>query len=136
MRQGKRVKPKFPIEYRVLITPRFKEQEKEIVTHVAIRTVSEFTSFRYQIVVETNVSDRTIRLSIQGLRAPQVTLPATGPAVFETEFKNLSGTYTVIISKLDRDMNEFSISISDRSVTVKKSPKKKFAEIVTNEEDW
>lgn len=136
MKKGKRVKPKFPIEYRVLITPFYKEREKETVTRVALRTVNEFTNFLYEIVVHPELSDRTIRLNIHGLRAPQVTLPGTGPAVYETEYKDLDGSYEVVVSKLDREENSFTVQISKDGVVVEKSPKIKFSEIVTNAEEW
>ncbi len=136
MKKGKRVKPKFPIEYRVLITPQYHEREKETFTLIALRTVSEFTNFRYEIVVHPSIEDHTIRLNIQGLRAPQVSLPESGPAVFETEYNNLSGQYDVIISKLGREENVFSISISDAQVIVEKSPRKKFVEVVTTRDEW
>ena len=136
MKQGKRVKPKFLIEYRLLIVPKYKEREEKTVTLFALRTVTEFTSFRYDIVVETELAGRTLRLSIHGLRAPQVSIPGTGPAVFEAEFEKLRGTYAVVVSKLDREENNFSVQISGEKVTVKESPGDTFIELVTNREEW
>ena len=136
MKKGKLVKPKFPIEYRILITPRYKEREKEMVTAVVMRTVNEFTNFRYEIVVEPKLEDHLLRLNIHGLRAPQVTLPGSGPAIFEVEYNNLHGMYDVVVSKLDREENAFSVNISNDNIVVEKSPRKKFVEIVTNEIDW
>ena len=72
----------------------------------------------------------------RGLRAPQVSLPSSGPAVFETELKKLRGAYDVIVAKPNRETNEFSINVSDKFVTVNKGPVNKFVEIVTIEEDW
>ncbi len=135
-KKGKRVKPRFPIEYRILITPKFKEREKETVTLIAIRTVNEFTNFRYEIVVDPVVSDKVIHLNITGLRAPQVTIPGTGPAVCSLEFRNFRGVYDVIVSKPGRDDNAFAVRISESAVHVESVPKKKFVEIVTDEEEW
>lgn len=136
MKTGKRVKPRFPIEYRLLITPGRDARDTSAVTLIALRTVNEFTNFRYEIVVEPERSGRTIRLSIHGLRAPQVTIPGTGPAVFRTEYEGLRGTYSVVVSKLDREENAFSVQISVDKVTVKDSPTVRFVDIVTREEDW
>lgn len=136
MKQGKRVKPKVPIEYRVLIAPRYKERQKETVTIIALRTVNEFTNFHYEIVVSPEISDHTIKLNILGLRAPQITLPGSGPATFEAEYKNLNGQYNIIISKLDRAENHFSVVISNERITVEESPKNTFVEIVTSEKEW
>ncbi len=136
MKKGKRVKPKFPIEYRVLVMPRYKEREKETVTVIALRTVHEFTNFRYEIVVDPKLVERTIRLNIHGLRAPQVTLPGSGPAIFETEYSNLHGTYQIVVSKLDREENVFCVNISDKTIVVEQAPEEKFVEMVTSEPEW
>ncbi len=136
MKKGKRIKPRFPIEYRVLITPKYKEHEKTIVTRVALRTVNEFSNFRYEIVVVPELQDRSLRLNIHGLRAPQVSLPGSGPAVYETEYPDLRGPYEIVISKLDREENSFGVTISDRQVTLERVPKKKFVEVVTDENEW
>ena len=136
MKQGKRVKPKFPIEYRLLITPLYKEREKETVILVALRTVNEFINFLYEIIVEDNVTNHDFRLNIHGLRAPQVSLPGIGPARFSKEYVNLSGKYNVIVTKLGREENVFVVEISNEKVALEQSPKKKFVEIVTNKEDW
>ncbi|MBI4549017.1 MAG: hypothetical protein HY707_13625 [Ignavibacteriae bacterium] len=136
MKKGKRIKPKFPIEYRLLITPKYNERTKETVTLVALRTVNEFSNFRYELVVEPEFANNTLRLNIHGLRAPQLTLPESGPALFQTEYSDLIGAYTIIVSKLDQEENAFSIKISNEKVTVEKSPNKKFVEIVTKVEEW
>jgi hypothetical protein len=136
MNRGKRIKPVVPIEYRLLITPKLKERERKIVTLVALRTMVEFTNFRYDIVVEPECTDRTLKFTIRGLRAPQVSLPGTGPAVFKTEYDGLHGTYNVIVSKHGKDENLFSVHISNNEIRLKKIPEKKFVEIVTKEVEW
>jgi hypothetical protein len=136
MKKGKRVKPVFPIEYRLLITPAYKEREKEIVTRLVLHTVKEFTNFRYEIVVEPKLTDHTLRLKIHGLRAPQVTLPGSGPATYETEYRNLNGQYSIVVSKLDREENSFDVAISDNRIIVEAAPEQRFIEIITSEEEW
>ena len=136
MKKGKRIKPKFPIEYRLLITPKYNERKKETVTLVALRTVNEFSNFRYELVVEPELTNNTLRLHIHGIRAPRLTLPESGPATFQMEYTNFKGIYTVIVTKLDQEENTFSVRISNENVTLEQSPNKMFVEIVTNEEDW
>lgn len=136
MKQGKRIKPKFPIEYRLLIMPLFKEREQKHVTLFAIRTINEFNSFRYEISWDSIIKDGTIRFTLRGLRAPQVTLPGTGPAVNSMELENLHGDYQIIISKHGKDENKFSVDISDKQVALIKIPRKKFVEIVTDSKEW
>ena len=136
MKQGKRVKPKFPIEYRLLITPKINEREKKIVTLFALRTVNEFTNFRYELIVEPEVNHRTMHFKIRGLRAPQVSIPAVGPATFSTEYDDLNGTYDVIISKHTKNENKFTVNINKEKIVVKEIPNKRFIDIVTNENEW
>ncbi|HEV8538563.1 MAG TPA: hypothetical protein VGR15_06530 [Bacteroidota bacterium] len=136
MKQGKRVKLKFPIEYLLLMTPKHKEREKKTIVFVALRTVNEFTNFLYEIVVEPVLNDRMLRLRIQGLRAPQVSIPGTGPAKFSTEFANLRGNYSVVISKPNGQENSFEVNITNEKVVVEKKPRERFVDLVTNEEEW
>lgn len=136
MKKGKRVKPKFPIEYRILITPKKKDREGEIVTLVALRTVNEFKNFLYEIVVKTELIDRTLHLHIHGLRAPQVSIPGTGPAKFTTEYRNLEGNYSIVVSKPNGSENYYDVHVSAEKVVIEKSPTIKFVDLVTNEEDW
>ena len=136
MKKGKRVKVVFPIEYRLLVTPVYKEREKQIVTLFGLRTINEFSNFHYEIIVEPAIADKTIRLDIRGLRAPQVTIPGSGPAVFRQEFSDLHGTYSLVVRKLDKQENFFTINITDKSVTVKESDEHRFCEVVTNPEEW
>ena len=136
MKKGKRVKVVFPIEYRLLVTPVYKEREKQIVTLFGLRTINEFSNFHYEIIVEPDITDKTIRLDIRGLRAPQVTIPGSGPAVFRQEFPDLHGTYNLIVRKLDKQENSFTISITNERITVKDSPADHFIDVVTNPEEW
>jgi hypothetical protein len=136
MKKGKKIKPVAAVEYRLLITPKIKEREKRKVILLALRTTKEFSSFRYEIIVEDLIEGNTIYLKIHGLKAPQVGLPATGPAVYRAEYPRLRGQYSLVVTKLDREENAFTIVITDTSITVKESPEKKFVEIITREEDW
>ena len=136
MKKGKRVKPKFPIEYRVLIMREMNEREKRMVTRVSLRTTIEVRNFLYEIIVEPILDGRTLHLKIHGLRAPQVTIPGTGPAKYSTTFGDLDGTYAVIITKPNGDENAFEIRITDKLVVLEESPRKRFADLVTSEEEW
>lgn len=136
MKKGKRVKPLFPIEYRLLIASRYDERKKEYTTHIALRTVVEFRNFHYEIIVTPELTNDMLRLSIHGLRAPQLTIPGAGPAEFSAELKEMKGNYTVVISKLDKEENSFTVSISRKIITVEKGPEIKFVDIVTNEQEW
>ena len=136
MKKGKRVKPAFPIEYRLLVAPYFDERANKHGTLVALRTVDEFSNFTYEIIVETSLSGKSLRLHIQGLRAPQVSIPGSGPAVFRTILPVLDGTYSVVVRKLGKDENTFVIQCTRTGVIVKETPHERFIDIVTSEETW
>ena len=136
MKKGKRVKVVFPIEYRLLILPITKEREQQKVTLFGLRTINEFSNFHYDIIVEASVSGSTIRLDIRGLRAPQVTIPGSGPAVFRKEFPGLRGTYTLIVKKLEKAEDTFTIHITPDKIVVKSVPEKRFCDVVTVPEEW
>jgi len=136
VKRGKRVKPVFPIEYRLLITPVCKENEKKYVTSLALRTTNEFSSFRYEIIVESELIDRTIRLNIRGLRAPHFSIPGSGPAVYKTEYPDLSGQYDLVIVKPGKEENLYSITITKKQILIRKNPKKKFVDVVTLADEW
>ena len=127
---------KHAIEYRLLVTQFYKERENVTVTRLALRTVNEFTNFRYEIVVSSELAGDVLRLRIQGLRAPGLSLPSTGPATSVTEYRELHGTLTIVISKLDQEENEFVVNISGNNVVLKKSPVSGFIELVTEAADW
>jgi hypothetical protein len=130
------VKPVFPIEYRLLIAPRYNERERRAVTYVGLRTVTEFSHFRYEVVVNAEVKQGELRLDIHGLRAPELTLPHAGSALFETEIPGLDGTYRVVISKLAREVNTFTVAITADRVTVLSSPENRFVDLVTTPSEW
>jgi hypothetical protein len=136
MSKGKRVKPRFSLEYRILLTQKFDAHEKKNITLVGVRTINEFQNFLYEIAVAAEVRDRTVRIEIKGLRAPQVTIPGTGPARFSLTLPELRGAYQVIIAKLDREENIYEINVTGDNVTIAKSPQNKFAELVTREQEW
>jgi hypothetical protein len=136
MKKGKRVKPKFPIEYRLLMVRRMSERDKTMETFVALRTTLEFRNFLYEIIVEPIAAEQTLHLKIHGLRAPQVTIPGTGPAKFSATFGDLHGRYEVIITKPNGEENAFTVHIANDHVEVEKGPRKKFADLVTREEEW
>jgi hypothetical protein len=136
MKRDKQAAPKFLLEYKLLIRPKYKEIERKTVIEFGLRTVNEFTNFKYEINVEQEQTDKTLKLIIRGLRAPKTSIPSIGPAVFFSEYENLSGNYSVIISKHGKEENKFSVDIAEKAITVKRRPTKKFIDITTDEATW
>jgi len=136
VKRGKRVKPEVPVEYVLMVTPHVNERTKEKVTLIALRTMNEFTAFRYELVVDPAVDGRKITLLIQGLRAPELTLPAMGPAEFRYELPDLRGTYEIVVSKHGKAADTYGVDVGAGGVKILSVPEPRFSEIVNNKDDY
>jgi hypothetical protein len=136
MAKGKKVEPAHQIEYRLLLAQVYDEKTKAMLTQATLRTAVEFTSFKYEIVVEPYVNNHELRFTIQGLRAPHLSMPEVGPALYTAAFPGLRGTFDLVVSKLGKDENTFVIFINERSIEVKERPKKRFLDVVTDRAEW
>ncbi len=136
MKRGKRVRPELPAEYILLVTPHVNKRTGEKVTLIALRTVTEFTNFRYELVVQPTLDGRTLTLLIQGLRAPELTLPAMGPAEYHLERTDIEGKYEIVVSKHNKMFDAYTVRVSPAEVKVETIPEKRFSDIVTRIEDW
>lgn len=135
-KRGKREKPVITTEYVLLVTPYVNPRTGDKVTLIGLRTVTEFTSFRYDLVVQPTLDGRTLTLLIQGLSAPQLTLPAMGPAEFRLERKEFEGTWDIVVSKHNKLFDSYTVRVSPADVKVEKIPGERFSDIVTRIEDW
>jgi len=118
-------------EYRLFVSARYKDTEQEYRTVIVLQTVREFASFRYELGVEEEILDRSIRYRVTGLKAPQLSLPGSGPAFFHREYRNLRGNFKITVEGLDRNINLFEFEIGEKHVLLTKSPSKPFIEVST-----
>ncbi len=131
---AKKIKPS--IEYRLFISPRYDETRKKETILFLLETIKEFSTFKYSIVVKETVENKTIRLDILGLKTPEVTMPAFGPARKHIEIDDLHGTYDVTVAKLDGAENHFSLKVTTKGIAVEYSPSSKFITIFTDPAEW
>jgi hypothetical protein len=96
-----------------------------------LETVKEFSNFSYAIAVEEQMTEDAIIWKVHGLRAPEISLPAVGPATYEKQYENLRGVYSFTVMKLDGVENTFTLDIVDEKVSVIKTPRHRFLEILT-----
>lgn len=122
------------LEYRLFIVPTYDEVSKKWSTLFRLETVQEFSAFQYEIAVEEKVAERRIEWRVRGLRSPAINLPHSGPAVFTRTYNNLRGKYHFIIRRYDGTENEFILNIENEEISLLKSPKEKFLEILTSAE--
>ncbi len=110
-------------EYRLNIFYHKNPQTKKRSLVFLLRTIQEFVSFNYEILLEDKMLGRTLMMKIAGLHAPPSLMPATGEAVGKKEYRGLNGTYTMIVKKLDGTTNEFRLDISKEGVRILQRPK-------------
>lgn len=91
-----------------------------------VRTVKDFTSFNYEILLDASVTERTIRLKILGLRTTPLIMPGIGPARGMREFDKLSGSYVLNVIKPDGETNEFQLRVEPNRITLDGSPPRPF----------
>lgn len=123
-------------EYRLLVTPQFDERRQQHTTLFLLETVQYFASFQYELSVRHEVSGKTISIHVLGLKAPQLSLPASGHASFEHQYDNLNGTYELAVKGIDGRINVFSIKITSKKVQLLEAPTEKFVEVVVDEKVW
>ena len=119
-------------EYRLLIAPQFSEIDRTNKTLFLLETTRLFTNFTYELSVEEHLDGKVIRFNILGIRPPQLSLPAIGPARFTREYENLRGIFEVVIQGLDGSLTSCSVQIQPKRVKLLKSPSKKFVDIIVN----
>jgi hypothetical protein len=124
-----RKRKKSPIEYRLSIFPSHGELPMKRSMVFRLETVKEFSNFSYAIAVEEQTIGDAIVWKVHGLRAPEISLPAVGPATYEKQYENLRGVYSFTVMKLDGVENTFTLDIVDEKVSVVKTPKHRFLEI-------
>jgi len=118
------------MEYRLRITPQVNDGEQKHTTRFLLETTQQFASFKYEIAVKETAEGNKIRYKILGLKAPKLSLPASGPAHFRREYENLNGPFEIIVEGLDGNANSFSVKISPTQIHLLKEPRKKFVQLV------
>jgi hypothetical protein len=123
-------------EYRLLIAPHLAERNQQYVTHIILETTKAFASFRYELSVDEKIEKGALRFTVLGFKAPQLTLPAAGPARFNKTYDGLKGTYALTVEGIDGRTTTFTVRISTRKVEILKSPRQSFVQIVTDKSLW
>ncbi len=126
---------KAELEYRLKIVP-YTDTQKGIEGHLfELSTLTEFRTFKYEILVDTEVEDTAIYLTIQGISTPQFSIPEHGPAVFRTVISNLHGEREVVVSKTTGPKSKFTVRFTPKKTIRKGRAKKAFVEIETTNKE-
>jgi hypothetical protein len=121
------------VEYRMLIQPTFDETLKKAGTLFLIETVKLFSNFSYEIVVKDVMERKVLNWSLHGLRAPELSMPASGAAIFRKVYFGLKGKYSFVLRKIDGEENTFDLRILASSVSVTEKPQEPFVTVYTSE---
>jgi hypothetical protein len=132
---GKRAASAEP-EYRLLLAPRFDERRHITTTLFLLETTKYFASFRYELSVDIALSAGTLRCTVLGLKAPDLSLPAAGHARFSREFDELRGPCEITVEGLDGKTATFSVRIADTGVHLVQKPARTFVDLVTDPRLW
>ncbi len=119
-------------DYRLIVSTKFNEREQIYTTLVQLETTQQFSTFRYDLSVEETLGEKSLRLKILGLKTPQRSLPAAGPATFSREYDTLRGTCELSIQGLDGKVSTFSFRISQKRVSLVKGPKSTFVDVIVD----
>jgi hypothetical protein len=120
------MKKKRDPDYTLNIFPFYDEKSKRNVIVFLVQTTKIFVSFRYEILLEDEISNKEIHLRITGLHVPELLMPQTGPAQGRRDYTQLEGLYHLVVTKQDKTINEFSVQISPKSIDIKQKPKAPF----------
>lgn len=126
----KKPRPDGP-EYRLTITPLYRENDHEYRTVVLLQTTREFASFRYELNVHEEALDRSIHYRVKGLKAPLLSMPGSGPAFFQREYGAPRGPFRISIEGLDHMTNVFDFDFGEGRVRLVQSPPKPFVAVTT-----
>ncbi len=117
-------------EYRLTLAPHTNERRQQPTILLTIETTKAFASFRYELSIKELSEKRSLHFKILGLKAPQLSLPASGTAQFTREYDDLHGKYEITVERLDGKTNTFSVSITQKNIKILSSPKNPFIEVI------
>lgn len=119
-------------EYTLNVFHHHDERTNKSSTVFLVQTTKIFVSFRYEILLDAELTGNKIDLYIVGLHAPVLLMPGTGPAQGRKEYEGLKGNYVVRVTKQDKSSNDFELEITPTSISIRKEPENPFVLISTD----
>ncbi|MCX6122799.1 MAG: hypothetical protein NTX44_14400 [Ignavibacteriales bacterium] len=113
-------------DYTLNIFHHYDEKTKRNVVIFLVQTTKIFVSFRYEILLEHELTEHNINLLITGLHVPELLMPQTGPAQGRCDYTNLDGLYKLRVTKQDKTVNEFLVQISPEKIDIKRKSRDTF----------
>jgi len=122
---------KSPFEYRLSIRGDLNERNQKYTMTLLMETTRQFATFRYDLAIRETREGNHIKFVVTGLKAPQLSLPANGPAQFSRQYESLEGTYELVIEGLDHRVDTFKVRFRKNAATVLERPAHPFVEVLT-----
>lgn len=125
------------VEFRLLIERFNHDLPKRSGVAFIFRTSEQFQNFVYELVVQSEKTERKIVFNIMGLRTPMSDFPRPGPALCRCEFDDLKqGEYTIVIDRRGKQVNQFKVSINKYPKLLRSTQQDKFIEVFTDRAEW
>ena len=122
MSEKKKHEPEYTLHIQQAIHPETGEE----VTAFIVQTVREFVSFKYDIPLDSEILDSEIQLRIHGLRVPENLVPGKGQARGIIYHRRLKGKHDLAVTNVDGVLNRFGLTITHRTIEVKKNSRTPF----------
>lgn len=108
-------------EYKLFVFRGIDDETKQPAMVFLVQTIKQFVNFNYQVLLDVKMEEKRIELSIRGLQAPEISMPAIGPATGTVKLPDLAGQYSLRIKKLGREVNEFSLNFGTSDIRIQQS---------------
>ena len=105
-------------EFALRILPHVNERTRRPSTLVQLLTTKSFANFRYELAVDERREGNILHLTILGLKAPQLDLPAAGPAEFRREYDGWQGKHCIVVHGLDGSITTIRFRVNPKGIVM------------------
>jgi len=105
-------------EYVLLIARAYNAERKKSCVRFSFQTIEEFHHFRYDIQVDHSKTGQKLYFRLRGIQPKPYSLSEAGRAETFIDVFDLSGSYSVSITKPGKITNQFSLDIQHGNIQV------------------
>ncbi len=118
-----------PKEYRFIISEFLDEYSQTPKLLFTIETTRVFRSFLYNILVKDKSKEKHFIFEIEGLSMNALSIPKTGPALFQKEFPLLKGEYSFTFLSINNQPSTFKLKFSPKGIKILQASTESFIEL-------
>lgn len=128
------------IEYELKGYFEYDQESKKDVCVFEIQTFKEFSTFKYNLILDIVKTSELLKINLLGISAPTILFPFSGKASAKIKLFDVSGNYSVQIVKQDGTSNVFEFRIDTdqenvlfiKEIISEKKKVKKFIQYLEN----